>query len=107
MDLNWKGNLDQSLVFSLTDDERDRLLNKISEIEYDQEGCCSYITDIQRAAFSSIPRRLLNQLRSQRTSLNPKPYLIIENLPLDRYVVTTGDGVKKLSPKSLAASAKT
>lgn len=98
MELKWKGNLDQDLVFTLTDDERDRLLSKVSEIEYDQEGCCSYITDLQRIAFSSIPKRLLNQLRSQRTSLNPKPYIIIENLPLDRYVRTTGDG-KSVKPK--------
>lgn len=88
-----KGNLkmDNTCCFKLTDSERERLAGKLGSITYDPQGGLSYITDLRIMAVSVLPRRIIDALAMQRASLNPRPYLIFENLPTDEQVFTTPD----------------
>ncbi|MFB8423855.1 TauD/TfdA family dioxygenase [Priestia megaterium] len=43
------------------------------------------------AALRAMPRRIINCLSEQKASLNPLPYIVIENLPKDEEVLTTPD----------------
>jgi len=83
--------MNKSCIFQLTDSERDRLGNALAGIAYDPHGGMGYITDLRMIALTVLPRRIVDALSEQRASLNPRSYLIFENLPTDEQIFTTPD----------------
>lgn len=81
--------MDKTCVYPLTDNERNQLGAALGKVNYDPQGGQNYITDLRIIADAHLPRRVIDVLANQRTSLNPKPYLIFENLPTDEAVFTT------------------
>lgn len=91
----------QCCHYRLTDTERGRLHDAISNIQYDPSGDIGYITDVRIAAQSALPRRVVDALSEQRASLSPRSHLIFDNLPVDEQVFTTpSPGVFSPSCKS-------
>lgn len=77
------GMIDRNNCFRLTDREREILKRALDSVPYDDAGRCEYIRAMRAAAVQAIPRRITSVLESQRTSLNPRPYIILDNLPTD------------------------
>jgi L-asparagine oxygenase len=72
--------------FTLTDTEREALREEFSHITYDPNGGCAYISELRFIGMRTFPRRILEVLNKQKTSLSPRPYFIINNLPVDEKV---------------------
>lgn len=70
-------------VFRLTDREKNILKDTLSKISYDDSGNNSYINAVKSAAALVLPKRVLAALHEQKASLQPRPYLIFDNLPMD------------------------
>ncbi|WP_404456923.1 TauD/TfdA family dioxygenase (plasmid) [Virgibacillus necropolis] len=83
--------MNQEYVFKLCDEEREYLRRELSQIQYDPTGTTSYITEVRMAALRSMPRRIVDCLNNQKASLNPFPYIVFENLPIDNTVTFTPD----------------
>jgi len=83
--------MDKHHFFDFTNAERDHLAKILAEVSYDPHGSQRYITDLRIRALPVIPRRIIDALFEQRASIQPRPYLIFENLPTDEQVFTTPD----------------
>jgi len=81
--------MDENNLFNLTNSEHKCLEKALSEISYDPYGSQRYITDLRIIALSALPRRIIDVLAEQRASIQPRPYLIFNNLPTDEQVFTT------------------
>lgn len=81
--------MDSKYIFKLSDDEREILRKEFSRIKYDPTGSTSYVTEVRMAALRVMPSRIIECLNEQKASLNPMPYIVVENLPMDDKVVTT------------------
>ncbi len=68
----------------LTNSESQKLGEALSQIQYDPNGGARYLADLRQNALMSLPKRLIELLDQQRSSIHPRPYFIIENLPLDK-----------------------
>ncbi|MGG4037867.1 hypothetical protein ABEV80_06795, partial [Heyndrickxia ginsengihumi] len=86
--------MNSKYVFELSDTERDALYEDLNKIPYDPTGSTEYVTELRKAAFRSLPSHILKCLNQQKVSLNPNPYIVIENLPVDDEVFTTPDPQK-------------
>ena len=75
--------IDPINYFCLTDRERDALKQALDTIVYDDSGRCEFISHIRPILAEALPRRLRAALETQRASLTPRPYVIIDNLPVD------------------------
>ncbi len=67
----------------LTDKEKDLIKQRLIDVEYDCMGSNIYITKLRKIAYSVLSDRVLNILEQQRASLDPLPYIIFENMPID------------------------
>jgi L-asparagine oxygenase len=74
---------DNTNHFRLTGREKCLLKEVLKSIEYDPTGTSSYINTVRNVTIGTMPRRILAALNEQRASLQPHPYLIIDNLPTD------------------------
>jgi L-asparagine oxygenase len=75
--------IDLANVFCLTNRERDNLKQILGAIRYDDSGSEDYLAYLRTTVSRSLPDRVVLALHKQRSSLEPRPYLIIENLPTD------------------------
>lgn len=91
----------QYCLFKLTDVERDALKFELEKISYDPAGATSYITEMRIVGHKALPRRIIDALSEQRASINPRPYLVFENLPVDDEIFTSPE------PQKFTPSAKT
>ncbi len=74
------------LELRLNDAERDRLGIALRAIEYCDAGSARYIAAVRRAAQMALPEIVLAVLAEQRTALQPRACLVLDNLPLDAHV---------------------
>ncbi|WP_273722932.1 hypothetical protein [Bartonella sp. AU18XJBT] len=63
-------------------------------------GGIEYSVELKKIAFSLLPHRILAILMNQKMSITPRPYLVFENLPIDRKINTSPN------PYNLDASCK-
>lgn len=70
-------------IITLTDSEKEALYKEMSHIPYDPAGGCNYISELRFCALRTLPRRALEVLNKQKSSLKPRPFLVFENLPTD------------------------
>jgi hypothetical protein len=75
--------IDAANYFCLTNRERDTLKQALDQIIYDDSGRCEFISHVRPVLAQALPRRLRTALEAQRASLTPRPYVIIDNLPVD------------------------
>jgi L-asparagine oxygenase len=73
-------------TLTLTDTEKIALQQEIERLNYDPAGGCDYISELRFIAMRTLPRRVLDTLAKQKTSLSPKPYFVIDNLPVDNWI---------------------
>jgi len=83
--------MDQKNLFSFTQQEKETLKTALSTVQYDPAGGAEYITKLKRAVVPALPERVLHALYEQKASLNPAPYLIFDNLPLDEIIYYNPD----------------
>ncbi len=76
----------EAFEITLTDAESALIRQAFSHIPYMPNGNEEYITALRVAAYSSIPERILKILERQRSSNNPLPYVIFNNLPIDEAI---------------------
>ncbi|MEC3196179.1 TauD/TfdA family dioxygenase [Bacillus cereus] len=81
--------INQECVFKLSDDEKEILYQELNQIQYDPTGSTRYITEVRMAALRAMPSRIIDCLNEQKASLKPMPYIILENLPVDKNVTST------------------
>ena len=86
-----KSTIDNSLIFTLTDSERDIIFNALNQIEYDPTGSTDYITEVRATAMRILPNNIVEILSQQKTALKAAPYIIFENLPTDEEIKFTPD----------------
>lgn len=72
-----------NIQFILSNKEANHIRKKLNDIDYDPGGGDDYITSIRLIAYNAFPLRIIKLLEHQRTSLQPLPYLIIDNIPID------------------------
>lgn len=75
--------INKSNVFRLTEREKSILRDALAPINYEDSGNSAYINTVKNAASAAMPKRILAALQEQRASLQPRPYLIFDNLPTD------------------------
>lgn len=75
--------IDSANYFYLTDRERDTLRRVLDTLHYDDSGRCEFISNVRVVIADALPRRVRVALEAQRASLAPRPYLIMDNLPVD------------------------
>jgi hypothetical protein len=75
--------INKNNVFRLTDREKNILKEALDSINYEDSGNSDYINMIKSAASAALPKRVLTALLEQKASLQPRPYLIVDNLPMD------------------------
>jgi len=71
---------------TLTDTEKYALFSELARVQYDPNGSCEYISEVRFIAMRTLPRRVLKVLNCQKSSLRPHPYIIINNLPVDKNI---------------------
>lgn len=86
-----ESSIDSSLIFTLSDAERDNLFNSLNQIEYDPTGSTDYISEVRATAMRTLPISIVKFLSKQKTALKPAPYIIFENLPIDEEIKFTPD----------------
>jgi hypothetical protein len=72
-----------SFQFKLSSKEAERMRRAFKDIPYDPTGSLEYISAVRRAAYHSFPISILRLLEQQRVSLDPRPYFIVDGLPVD------------------------
>lgn len=70
-------------IITLTDSEKEALYKEMSLIKYDPAGGCGYVSELRFCALRTLPRRAIEILNKQKSSLKPRPFIIFENLPTD------------------------
>ena len=69
--------------FSLLDSEKQALAAALARLPYDPNGFCQYINELRIIALSALPKRVIEAFVRQKTSLQPLPFIVIDNLPTD------------------------
>lgn len=78
--------MDYQNVFQLTDQERNALFSALDKMAYDPAGGNAYIHAIRSAMTLYLPHRISAILSQQKASIQPRPYLILKNVPTDKEV---------------------
>lgn len=75
--------MDYQNIFKLTMQEKQDLFLALNKIDCDPTGSDLYIHLVKSAMMSFLPTRVISALNKQRTSINPRPYIILKNVPTD------------------------
>lgn len=96
--------MNKKYLLKLSDDEKEILHQELERIQYDPTGSTRYVTEIRKIALRAFPSRIIDCLNEQKASLNPMPYIIFENLPVDRAVKFTPLDPQVIPPDSKTGS---
>ncbi|ETS32428.1 taurine catabolism dioxygenase TauD [Photorhabdus temperata] len=75
--------MDYQNLFQLTKQEKHDLFLALNKINYDPTGSDLYIHAVRSAMMSFLPVRIISALNKQRASIDPRPYIILKNTPID------------------------
>jgi hypothetical protein len=78
--------MSQATEITLNESESEQIRSAFENHKYDSYGGAEYISRIRTAAYQAFPARIIDLLEAQKSSSDPAPFIIFNNIPIDKEI---------------------